>query len=113
MELSQFSLLGKFDSPVEDNSLVHCPECQGWYGVKKWVRSSTAEGAVCPGCGTLFVTDQPFTTRPAVKLPGPVQEEKPDEETKPQGAVLINKDGSKTYQELNLEVKVNAGTESE
>lgn len=108
MDLKKFKLLGKFDKPLEENSLVNCPECKGWYGVKKWSRRATVVGARCPGCETLFGEDQKFAVRPAVKLPDPKKQ--PEKETKPESAVIINEDGTKTYQEIGLEVKVKAGS---
>lgn len=112
MDLNKFSTLGTFEPKVEENSLVECPECKCWYGVNKWLRSSTSENAVCPGCGTPFVTEQEFATKPAVKLPDPVKEEE-SEETKPEGAVLIAADGTKTYQELGLKAGSRAKVKTE
>ncbi|MCK4783256.1 MAG: hypothetical protein KAV87_05860 [Desulfobacteraceae bacterium] len=106
MNLTEFKSLGKFGKSLDKNSLVKCPECKGWYGVMKWVRRATVVGARCPGCETLFGRKQIFAVKPAVKLPEP--EQQPEEETKPENAVIINPDGTKTYQELGLEVKVNA-----
>ena len=102
MDLKEFKLLGKFDKSV------NCPECERWYGVKKWIRRATVVGARCPGCETLFGIKQEFAVKPAAKLPEP--EQQPEEKTKPESAVIINADGTKTYQELGLEVKVKAGS---
>lgn len=110
MNFKEFKSLGKFAKSLDENSLVNCPECKGWYGVKKWMRRATVVGARCPGCETLFDKNQKFAVKPAIKLPDP--EQQPEEEPKPESAVLINADGTKTYQELNLEVKVKAGSKS-
>lgn len=106
MDLTKFKLLGEFDKPLDENNLVNCPECNGWYGVMKWVRRATVVGARCPGCETLFDKNQKFAVKPVVKLPEPKQQ--PKEESKPESAVLINEDGTKTFQELGLEVRGNA-----
>lgn len=111
MDLKEFKLLGKFDKPLDKNSLVQCPECKRWYGVMKWVKRATVVGARCPSCETLFGKLQIFAIRPAVKLPEP--EQQPEEETKPESAVIINPDGTKTYQEIGLEVKVKAGSKKQ
>lgn len=108
MDLKEFKLLGKFDKSLDENSLVNCPECKGWYGVKKWLRRSTVVGARCPGCETLFGIEQEFAVKPAVKLPEPEQQS--EEKPKPESAIIINDDDTKTYQELGLEVKVRAGS---
>lgn len=113
MELKQFCKLGKFDPKVDKKSLVNCPECQGWYGVGKWMRSSTAAGASCPGCRTLYVAEQNFKVRPVVKLKHPKPDKQSEEKNKPQSAVLINPDGTKTYKELNLKVGSRASVKNE
>ena len=106
MNLKEFKSLGKFDKSLDENSLVKCPECKGWYGVMKWMRRATVVGARCPGCETLFDKNQKFAVKPAVKLPEP--EQQPREKPKAESAVLINEDGTKTFRELGLEVKGNA-----
>ena len=108
MNLTEFKSLGKFGKSLDKNSLVKCPECKGWYGVMKWIRRATVVGARCPGCETLFGRKQIFAVKPAVKLPEPEPEQQHEEKPKPESAVIINPDGSKTYQELNREVKVRA-----
>lgn len=106
MNLKEFKSLGKFAKSLDENSLVKCPGCNGWYGVMKWIRRATVVGARCPGCETLFGKEQIFEVKPAIKLPKP--EQQPEEKTKPESAVIINPDGTKTFQELDLEVKCNA-----
>ena len=106
MNLKEFKSLGRFAKSLDENSLVKCPECKRWDGVMKWIRRATVVGARCPGCETLFGKVQIFKVKPAVKLPEP--EQQPEEEPKPENAVIINPDGTKTYQELGLEVKVKA-----
>lgn len=110
MNFKEFKSLGKFDKSLDENSLIKCPEYKRWYGVMKWIRRATAVGARCPGCETLFGKEQIFEVKPAVKLPEP--EQQPEKKIKPESAVIINPDGTKTYQELNLEVKVTAGSKS-
>lgn len=109
MDLKEFKSLGKFDKPLDENGMVNCPECKGWYGMKKWIRRATVVGARCPGCETLFGRKQIFKVKPAVKLPESEQQSK-EEEVRPESAVIINPDDTKTYQELGLEVKVSAGS---
>jgi hypothetical protein len=106
MNLKDFKLLGKFVKTLDKNSLVLCPECKRWYGVMKWVRRATVVGARCPGCETLFGKKQIFEIKPVVKLSKPKQQ--PKKEKRPESAVIINRDGTRTYQELGLEVEVKA-----